>query len=82
MRRNGQTFASSFVPGVECRRSVRSNARPMTIAEALRRVAPPAAADTDDEARVREAALVMVYTELHRLARSRIGDRASRCSSV
>lgn len=48
----------------------------MTIAEALRRVAPPAAADTDDEARVREAALEMVYTELHRLARSRIGDRS------
>ena len=48
----------------------------MTIADALRRVAPPAAAETDDEARVREAALEIVYAELHRLARSRIGDRA------
>lgn len=49
----------------------------MTIAEALRRVAPPAAAETDDEARVREAALEIVYIELHRLARSRVGDRSA-----
>ena len=48
----------------------------MTIADALRRVAPPAAAETDDEVRVRDAALEIVYAELHRLARSRIGDRA------
>ena len=48
----------------------------MTIAEALCRVAPPAAAETDDEARVREAALEIVYIELHRLARSRVGDRS------
>ena len=48
----------------------------MTIADALRRVAPPAAAETDDEAGVRAAALEIVYAELHRLARSRIGDRA------
>jgi DNA-directed RNA polymerase specialized sigma24 family protein len=41
----------------------------MTIAEALRRVAPPAAARTDDEAQVRADAFEAIYRELHRIAR-------------
>jgi DNA-directed RNA polymerase specialized sigma24 family protein len=48
----------------------------MTIADALRRVAPPAAADTEDETRVRAMALEVVYTELHRLARTRVRERS------
>src|SRR5262245_29027409 len=41
----------------------------MTIADALRRVAPPAAAESDDEAQVRADAMATVYRELHRIAR-------------
>jgi DNA-directed RNA polymerase specialized sigma24 family protein len=41
----------------------------MTIAEALRCVAPPAAAESDTEAQVRADAFEVVYRELHRIAR-------------
>jgi DNA-directed RNA polymerase specialized sigma24 family protein len=41
----------------------------MTIAEALRRVAPPAAAESADEAQVRADAFEAIYRELHRIAR-------------
>lgn len=48
----------------------------MTLADALRLVAPPAAARSDEELGVRQTALEVIYGELHRLARLKCADRA------
>jgi hypothetical protein len=55
----------------------------MTLVEALRAVAPPAAADTEAEVCLRQDALAAIYAELHRLARSKGASRddAEDCAS-
>ena len=55
----------------------------MTLVEALRAVAPPAAADTEAEVCLRQDALAAIYSELHRLARAKGASRedAEDCAS-
>jgi DNA-directed RNA polymerase specialized sigma24 family protein len=81
---NGQTVVTSVVGDVECRRFPGSHVRRvMTLVEALRAVAPPAAADTEAEVHLREDAFAAIYTELHRLARAKGASRedAEDCAS-
>jgi DNA-directed RNA polymerase specialized sigma24 family protein len=47
----------------------------MTLVDALRAVAPPAAAPTEAELHLRQEALAVIYAELHRLARSKGASR-------
>ena len=47
----------------------------MTLVDALRVVAPPAAAPTEAEVQLRQEALALIYAELHRLARSKGASR-------